>query len=86
MQALRSANAGREGNLYEEISITPYEAAAGARKMINIPWGFYNRFFKVTIPPGAKDGMILRLKGAGRQVQDGQEGDLFLKIRIQQPW
>ena len=69
-----------------EISITPYEAAAGSRKMVNIPWGFYNRLYKVTIPAGARDGMILRLKCVGETRENGEKGDLFLKVRIQQPW
>ena len=73
-------------DLYEEIHITPYEAAAGAKKTINIPWGFHNRFFKVTIPTGAKEGLILRLTGVGKMKEDGRPGDLLLKVRIQQPW
>ncbi len=71
---------------YGEISITPYEAAAGTKKMVNLPWGFYNRIYNVTIPPGARDGMTLRLKGAGDRRADGARGDLMFKIRIRQPW
>ena len=85
-QVLKSSNLGQDRNLYKEISITPYEAAAGAKKTINIPWGFYNRFYKVAIPPGTRDGMILRLKGIGKQLPNGQKGDLLLKVRLQQPW
>lgn len=73
-------------DLHDTIRITPYEAAAGAKKMINIPWGFYNRFFRVNIPPGVKNGNILRLKGLGRQSQEGEKGDLYLTIKIEQPW
>jgi len=84
-QVIKSSNANQNRNLSEEIHITPYEAAAGAKKTINIPWGFHNRFFNVTVPPGASDGMILRLKGIGKQM-DGRPGDILLKVRIQQPW
>ncbi len=83
---LKKSTQQQARNLYYEISITPYEAAAGVKKTINVPWGFYNRFYKVTIPSGVKDGVILRLKGAGGQKQNSHQGDLLLKIRIQQPW
>lgn len=84
MQVLKTSHRSLDEHM--EIRITPYEAAAGAKKMINVPWGFYNRFFKVTIPPGARDGMVLRLKDAGPQSLEGHPMDLFLKIRIVQPW
>ncbi len=85
-QVIKGSGLDQSRDLYDEIRITPYEAAAGAKKTINIPWGFYNRFFNVTIPSGARDGMILRLKGIGKQVENGQPEDLLLKVRIQQPW
>lgn len=85
-QVIKPFNLKQDRNLYEEISITPYEAAVGTKKMINIPWGFHKRFYHVNIAPGARDGMILRLKGIGKMMEDGQPGDLLLKIRIQQPW
>ncbi|HMA67479.1 MAG TPA: rhomboid family intramembrane serine protease [Desulfosalsimonadaceae bacterium] len=75
-----------ENNLYDTIRITPYEAAAGAKKRINIPRGLTNRFFNVLIPPGTRDGSILRLKGLGRKGPDGEQGDLYLTVRIHQPW
>jgi len=85
-QFIKGSNLKQNQDLYEEIHITPYEAAAGAKKTINIPWGFHNRFFNVTIPPGARDKMVLRLKGIGKEMEDGQPKDLLLKVRIQQPW
>nr|MDA3895309.1 rhomboid family intramembrane serine protease [Desulfobacteraceae bacterium] len=85
-QVLKGSNLKQNRNLYEEIDITPYEAAAGTKKMINIPWGFQKRFYNVTIPAGTQEGMILRLKGIGKVMEDGRAGDLLLKVRIQQPW
>ncbi|MBC2717747.1 MAG: rhomboid family intramembrane serine protease [Desulfobacteraceae bacterium] len=85
-QVLKPSSMHQDRNLYEEISITPYEATAGTKKMINIPWGFSKRFYNVNIAPGTRDGMILRLKGIGKLMQDGHRGDLLLKVRIQQPW
>ena len=85
-QVLKGSDPKQKNDLYDEIYITPYEAAAGAKKTINIAWGFQKRFYNVMIPPGAKDKMILRLKGIGKVMEDGQSGDLLLKVRIQQPW
>jgi hypothetical protein len=85
-QVLKGSNLKQHIDLYDEIYITPYEAAAGVKKTINIARGFHKRFYNVTIPPGAKDKMILRLKGIGNKLEDGQVGDLLLKVRIQQPW
>jgi len=85
-QFLKTSGRQQDRNIYYEVHITPYEAAAGVRKTINVPWGFYNRFYKVTIPASSKDGAILRLKGAGAQMPNDQRGDLLLKVKIQQPW
>jgi membrane associated rhomboid family serine protease len=85
-QVIKPSGLKEDGHLYEEIRITPFEAAAGARKTINIPWGFHNRFFHVMIPPGAKDGTLLRLRGIGGQTPDGGRGDALLRVKIEQPW
>ncbi|MFZ2632162.1 MAG: rhomboid family intramembrane serine protease [Desulfosalsimonadaceae bacterium] len=85
-QVIRTSGPQGDGHMYEEIRITPFEAAAGAKKTINIPWGFHNRFYHVMIPPGAKDGMLLRLRGIGGRTPDGTQGDVFLRVRIEQPW
>jgi DnaJ-class molecular chaperone len=35
------------------------------------------------IPPGTKDGAKLRLSGLGRVIDNGERGDLFLKVNIE---
>jgi len=35
----------------------------------------------VKIPPGVRNGMMLRLKGKGKN-EGGKAGDLYLKIRL----
>lgn len=85
-QFMKGSILNQDNDLYDEIHITPYEATAGAKKTINIAWGFHKRFYHVTIPPGTRDKMVLRLKGIGKVMEDGQPGDLLLKVRIQQPW
>ncbi len=86
LQMLHPYSSADGYDLYDELRITPYEAASGVYKRINIPWGFYNRIFKVAIPPGARDGMILRLRGLGNPRPDSTRGDLFLKVIVDQPW
>lgn len=83
LQVLKPSGSARDFNLYEVIRISPYESVAGTKKMVNIPWGFSNRFYNVVIPAGTREGAILRLKGMGLRANDGQRGDLFLKVHIQ---
>ena len=82
MQVVRTSGSGNDENLYGRITITKYEALTGTRKTVNIPWGFHNRLFKVSVPAGSREGNILRLKGLGRQLPDGRSGDLYLKIKV----
>ena len=61
---------------------TPAEALRGTIKLVNIPWGFQKRLFRVTIPPGVREGTVIRLKGMGRRDAAGVPGDLFLKVSV----
>ena len=72
-----------DANLYGTIRITWYEALTGARKLVNVPWGFRKRMVRVTIPPGIKEVKSLRLKGMGKELPTGERGDLYLKVVIQ---
>jgi hypothetical protein len=85
-QVIKPAVESDSADLYETIRITPYEAAAGATKVVNIPWGFHNRMYRLRIPPGTRDKSVLRLRGLGREDGSGQKGDLYLTVDIQQPW
>jgi len=80
LQVIRPTGPGDDPHLYGVIVITSYEASAGTRKLVNIPWGFHSRLYKVLVPPGTKEGDMLKLKGVGKQMPDGQRGDLFLKV------
>jgi membrane associated rhomboid family serine protease len=84
LQVVRPASSGKGMDLYGGITLTPFEAYLGSRKLINIPWGFSKRLIKVTVPAGVKAGKMLKLKGLGKQVPDGRRGDLFLKIEIRE--
>lgn len=82
LQVLHPMGSADDIHLYEIIRITPHEAAMGAKKLVNIPWGFYKRLYRVAIPAGVAEGTVLRLKGQGKQVAAGRSGDLFLKVKI----
>lgn len=83
LQVIRPAASGNDPDLYGQIVITPFEAATGTHKLVNIPWGFHNRMVRVAVPSGMETGKTLRLKGMGRKVANDQPGDLYLKVVIQ---
>lgn len=83
LQVIRPVGPGKDPHLYGTISVTSFEALAGTKKLVNIPWGFQKRIVKVIVPPGVKGGSKLRLKGLGKTTSDGQRGDLYLKVAIE---
>jgi DnaJ-class molecular chaperone len=83
LQVIHPTGTANEPDLLGDITITPFEAVTGTHKMVNIPWGFQKRLFRVVIPPDIREGTVLRLREMGRQLPDGRRGDLLLKVRIQ---
>lgn len=83
LQVIHVVPSDADPHLHGDIIITPHEAHLGAQKLVNIPWGFQKRLLRVTIPSGIGNGAILRLKGMGRQMSNGQSGDLYLNVLIQ---
>lgn len=82
LQVIHPSGSGADPHLYGTMTISPHEALSGTRKMVSIPRGFYTRVLKVSVPSGIKEGSTLRLRGMGRQVQNGRRGDLYLKVQI----
>ena len=82
LQVIQSTASEDNPHLYGSITISPKEARFGTRKLVNIPWGFQRRLFRLTVPSGVSNGTVLRLRGMGRQMIDGQKGDLYLKVLI----
>jgi membrane associated rhomboid family serine protease len=85
LQVIRTMGSSDDPHLYGQISITPREAELGTRKLVNIAQGLQKRPFRIKVPPSVKDGTVLRLAGLGRRIEDGQRGDLYLKVLIN-PW
>jgi membrane associated rhomboid family serine protease len=71
-----------EPDLFDVISITPEEAARGAKKLISIPFGYQKKNIVVRIPPGIRDGTKLRLEGMGKKTNGDQRGDLYLQVSV----
>lgn len=93
-------NGGKPGDLYLRVHIQPngifrqkgfdvqvtlpvwpWEAALGAEVMAPT----LAEPVKVKIPPGSKADSKLRLKGKGLPTASGDQGDLFLKLKIVMP-
>lgn len=82
LQVIYPVSAANDPHLHGTLVVTPLEAHAGTKKVINISWGFQKRLFRVTVPPGIKDGSLLRLKQLGKRMPNGEIGDMFLKVAI----
>jgi len=56
------------------------EAAAGGKRRISLPDG---RDYEVAIPPGVRDGQLIRLAGEGGSgTGGGPPGDFLLRVRV----
>lgn len=83
LQVARPTTVGNDPDLYATVTVSPYEALVGSRKMVTIQHGLQRRILNVVIPPGITPGKILRLRGQGKTGADGRRGDLLLKVAIQ---
>lgn len=64
------------------ILVSPREAFLGTRKLITIREGLRHKNILVKVPPGVRDGTVLRLQGLGRKTPDGRRGDLYLEVKV----
>ena len=82
LQVIHPSGPPNDPNLYGTIVVTPFEARAGSKKLVNIPWGFQKRLINVRVPPGIQTGKMLKLKSLGKLTPGGGRGDLLLKVKI----
>jgi DnaJ-class molecular chaperone len=68
-------------DLEVELPITPWEAVLGAR----VPAPTIDGTVELTIPPGAKSGQRLRLRGQGLNKRKGGRGDEYVRLKIVVP-
>jgi curved DNA-binding protein len=66
-------------NVYQDVPVTPWEAALGASISVPTPSGTV----EVTVPSGSQSGRKLRLKGRG--IPAAQPGDLYLILDVVLP-
>jgi membrane associated rhomboid family serine protease len=71
-------------DLYATVSVSAWEAHTGARKLVTVPVGFRKRMLRVAVPPGVLHGTLLRLRGQGRSGPGGAQGDLYLRVAVEQ--
>jgi DnaJ-class molecular chaperone len=68
----------------DSVTLDPLQAQQGGRARYN--HRRRSRELIVTIPPGIREGQKIRLKGMGAEGKDqGEPGDLYLKIQIRKP-
>ena len=76
----RSSGPARGSDARYRLSIAFLDAINGAVKRIALPDG---ASLDLTIPPGAQDGQVLRLRGKGAPAQGGGEpGDAIVEIAV----
>jgi curved DNA-binding protein len=73
-------SARRGGDREAVLELTLEEAARGGRRRLTLGDG---REYEVEIPPGVRDGRVIRLAGeGGRGAGGGAPGDLLLRVRL----
>ncbi|MFH1161616.1 MAG: J domain-containing protein [bacterium] len=72
----------RKGQDYQaDLTITLADACFGTEAMLTVD----GETIKATIPPGVRDGQVLRVKGKGGKGSGGREsGHLYLKVSIKE--
>ncbi len=70
---------GRGGDVRSRMEIDLEDAVTGAVRRVTFPDG---RTLDVTIPKGAADGQVLRLKGQGAPGRGGTSGDALVEITV----
>lgn len=70
----------RGQDLRYHLEVDFLDAALGAKTTVTMPDG---RHLQVSIPPGTKDGQILRLRGKGAEgLGDGGPGDALITVSV----
>lgn len=71
----------KEGNIFQDVAITPWEAALGDKINVHTLHGQIN----VKVPAGSQSGKTLRLKNKGMPISKSKKGDYFLVLQIYVP-
>jgi len=71
----------RGKDLYMDLPLTPWEAALGAKIIVDTLSGPIS----INVPAGVQSGQKLRIKGKGMPDPKGEPGDLYAVIKIMVP-
>ncbi|MDD5204428.1 MAG: rhomboid family intramembrane serine protease [Desulfobacterales bacterium] len=82
LHLIKSTETDNTANLYGQITISPLEARTGTRKLVSVPWGRQSKLINVSVPPGITQGTLLRLMRLGKLRDDGERGDLYLRVLV----
>jgi DnaJ-class molecular chaperone len=70
----------RGGDVHYRLALDFLDAINGAKRQVTLPDG---SVLEVAIPPGTRDGQILRLRGKGRPgIGGGAAGDALVEIEV----
>jgi DnaJ-class molecular chaperone len=70
----------RGADVHGRLSLDFLEAVNGAKKRVTLPEG---ETVDVTVPPGTRDGQVLRLRGKGQPgFGGGPAGDLLVEVQV----
>jgi DnaJ-class molecular chaperone len=69
-------------HLHQDLSVSAVDCMLGCDHNVECLDGQY---ITVKIPPGCQQGTVLRVKGKGMPVNNGQHGDLLLTINVHIP-
>lgn len=68
---------------YSTLTVSPLEALNGAAKLVTLRGRYVSRIFRVSIPPGIRDGDVIRLRGISpTKDKNERKEDVYLRIRI----
>jgi membrane associated rhomboid family serine protease len=84
LHVIKTTDSQEDSNLRGSIIITPLEARMGARKIVSVGSRAKTRLIRIVLPPGIRQGTLLRLKGMGKKIDSRTSGDLYLKVIIGQ--
>ncbi len=82
LQVITPVAGDSDMDMYGTIQVTSLEALTGTKKLVTIPWGFKRSVYRVVVPPGIRNGTLLRLKGMGKSIPGRPPGALFLRVDI----
>jgi curved DNA-binding protein len=69
-------------DMESDLELTLEEAFKGGEKSVHLQDGAQSRTLTVKIPPGIRHNNKIRLRGQGRQLDEGSRGDLYLRVKL----